>query len=48
VRTSDDLGAALLPFAPGRRVPIVVWRDGKARTVTVKLGARPASPIQAP
>jgi len=48
VRTSDDLGAALLPFAPGRRVPVVLWRDGKSRTVTVKLGARPPSPIQSP
>jgi 2-alkenal reductase len=48
VRTSDDLGAALLPFAPGSRVALKVWRDGRSRTVTVTLGSRPAAAVRAP
>jgi S1-C subfamily serine protease len=44
IRTSSDLGVALLPFRPGQSVRMTIWRDGKARTVAVKLGARPGSP----
>jgi S1-C subfamily serine protease len=44
IRTSSDLGIALLPFSPGQKVRMTIWRDGKARTITVKLGARPDSP----
>jgi S1-C subfamily serine protease len=44
IRTSSDLGIALLPFSPGQSVRMTIWRDGKARTVTVKLGSRPDSP----
>jgi S1-C subfamily serine protease len=44
IRTSSDLGIALLPFSPGQKVRMTIWRDGKPRTVTVKLGARPDSP----
>ena len=44
IRTSSDLGVSLLPFRPGQTVRMTIWRDGKARTVTVKLGARPESP----
>jgi S1-C subfamily serine protease len=43
IRTSSDLGIALLPYSPGQRVRMTIWRDGKARTLSVKLGARPDS-----
>jgi S1-C subfamily serine protease len=44
IRTSSDLGVSLLPFRPGQSVRMTIWRDGKSRSVTVKLGARPESP----
>ena len=42
VRTSDGLGLALTPFAPGDTVTLTIIRDGERKDVRVKLGRRPA------
>ncbi len=44
VRREDDVGAILQHYEPGRTVPVQVIRDGKRRTLQVKLGKRP-SPV---
>ena len=41
VREDSDLSTALLPRAPGDIARLTVVRDGHARTVRVRLGARP-------
>jgi S1-C subfamily serine protease len=41
IRTDDDLGVALLRFSPGDEVTLRVVRDGRARTVRVRVGTRP-------
>jgi S1-C subfamily serine protease len=43
VRDSDDLSTAVQLFNPGQTVKVEVWRDGKHRTIDVKLGQRPLS-----
>ena len=39
----DDLSRAVALLDPGTTVPVEAWRDGKRRTVKVKLGDRPLS-----
>jgi S1-C subfamily serine protease len=41
VREEDDVAKALVQLAPGTDVDIQVVRDGKRRTLRVKLGERP-------
>jgi S1-C subfamily serine protease len=38
----NALGRIVARLQPGRTVPVVLYRDGKKRTVQVKLGKRPA------
>lgn len=40
VSGTEDLVEALSKTRPGDKVPVVIWRDGKARTVKVKLGGK--------
>ena len=42
IEDENDLGQALSPFEPGETVEVEIVRDGKRRTIEVKLGARPA------
>jgi S1-C subfamily serine protease len=44
VRLDDDLGRILERYNPGDKVRLTVFRSRTKRTVTVTLGARPASP----
>ena len=44
VRLDDDLGRILERYNPGDKVGLTVFRGRARRTVTVTLGARPASP----
>jgi 2-alkenal reductase len=41
IREEDDVAEALVGLAPGSDVDVQVMRDGKRRTVRVKLGERP-------
>ena len=41
IREEDDVAEALVQLAPGTDVDLQVMRDGKRRTVRVKLGERP-------
>jgi 2-alkenal reductase len=41
VREEDDVAKALVQLAPGTQVDVVVVRDGKRKTLRVKLGERP-------
>ena len=41
IREEDDVAKALVQLAPGTDVDLQVMRDGKRRTVRVKLGERP-------
>ncbi len=41
IRTESALGAAIAAKRPGDTVTLTVYRDGKRRDVTVKLGERP-------
>jgi S1-C subfamily serine protease len=41
VREEDDVAKALVQLAPGTEVDLVVIRDGKRKTLRVKLGERP-------
>jgi S1-C subfamily serine protease len=43
VKLDDDLGRILEGYDPGDEVKLEVYRDDERRTVTVKLGTRPAS-----
>jgi len=38
VRNANDLQQLVLATRPGTRVEVVVWRDGKEKTLTVKVG----------
>ncbi len=40
VRSANELRNRIAMLSPGTRVKIVVWRDGKRKTVTAKLGRR--------
>jgi S1-C subfamily serine protease len=42
IESSNDVGLALLPYKPGDTVTLEIVRDGKRRSVDVRLGARPA------
>ncbi|HKY91321.1 MAG TPA: DegQ family serine endoprotease [Nevskiaceae bacterium] len=44
VQRSSDLPAAIAARAPGTKVQLQVWRDKKAREVTVKLGEMESDP----
>jgi S1-C subfamily serine protease len=41
VREEDDVAQALVGLAPGTTVDIQVLRDGRRKTLRVKLGERP-------
>jgi S1-C subfamily serine protease len=41
VHQDSDVSVALLAHAPGEAVPVEVVRDGRRRTVSVRLGTRP-------
>ena len=41
IREEDDVAKALVQLAPGTQVDLVVLRDGKRKTLRVKLGERP-------
>ena len=43
VTDSDDLSGAVERYAPGDKVKLQVWRDGRSREVRVTLGERPLS-----
>jgi len=47
LRDEDDLGIALLRHAPGDRVTLRVYRDGRQRDLRVTLGRRPKQTGQA-
>jgi len=38
VESANDLRNRIAMLKPGTKVPIVIWRDGKQKTVTVELG----------
>jgi S1-C subfamily serine protease len=42
IRTENDLGQSLAPYAPGQEVDVEVIRGGERQTLRVKLGERPA------
>lgn len=42
IKDTKDLLNTVARLQPGRKVKVVVWRDGKERTFTVELGERPA------
>jgi len=42
VRDGGDLAEALQPLRPGQAVQVEIRRDGKPKTVTVRLGRRPS------
>jgi S1-C subfamily serine protease len=44
VRLDADLGRILEGYDPGETVDLEVYRDKEKRTISVKLGSRPASP----
>ena len=41
LRSEDDLGRAIAAYRPGQEVELELYRDGRRRTVRVKLGERP-------
>jgi serine protease Do len=41
IESSDQLTNLVATFTPDTKVDVVVWRDGKEKQVTVKLGERP-------
>jgi 2-alkenal reductase len=42
IREDADVSRAIASLTPGRTVDFVVFRDGRERTIRVKLGSRPA------
>jgi putative serine protease PepD len=46
IRNPSDLSLTVLTKRPGDEVKVELKRDGKSRTVTVKLGNRPNTPVQ--
>jgi S1-C subfamily serine protease len=42
IESENDLGLALAPFEPGEEVEVELVRDGRRRTIDVRLGERPA------
>jgi S1-C subfamily serine protease len=45
---ASDVSEVLAAHAPGDRVALEIWRDGKARRVQVQLGRRPLEPSASP
>jgi S1-C subfamily serine protease len=45
---ASDVSEKLAAHAPGDRVALEIWRDGKARRVQVQLGRRPLEPSASP
>jgi len=43
VRRDDDLSLILARHRPGESIPMEIFRDGKRRTIDVKVGERPAN-----
>jgi S1-C subfamily serine protease len=41
IDSANDVGLALLPYAPGDEVTLQIVRDGERRTIEVELGERP-------
>lgn len=41
VKNDDDLAQALLPYNPGDKITLKIYRDGKQQSVPVTLGERP-------
>jgi len=48
IRDPDDLSEAVQLFDPGQKVKVEVYRDGKKRTLDLKLGERPLNPPREP
>jgi len=48
IERSDDLPWLASTAGIGRRVPVVVWREGRRRTITVTLGTMPGNPARPP
>jgi putative serine protease PepD len=46
IRRPEDLSSAVLEHKPGETVEMTVERDGEQRTIEVRLGTRPESPVQ--
>src|SRR5215213_5848637 len=46
IRNPSDLSLTVLTKRPGDEVKVELKRDGKSRTMTVKLGNRPNTPVQ--
>ena len=44
IDTPDDLSEAVQLFDPGQKVKVEVYRDGKRRDLSLKLGERPLNP----
>lgn len=42
IKSRDQLMAYVASFAPGTEVDVTVWRNGKTKVFTIKLGERPA------
>ncbi|MCW2959202.1 MAG: hypothetical protein JWP18_2005 [Solirubrobacterales bacterium] len=43
IEDDDDLAQSLIPYSPGDKVSLKVFRDGKQQSVEVTLGVRPLS-----
>jgi serine protease Do len=43
IKQLRDLTRAVADFQPGRKAPIVVWRDGKRHTLTAEIGRVPTT-----
>jgi S1-C subfamily serine protease len=46
IRRSTDVAQVLLNFRPGQTIKVEIYRDGKRRSVAVKLGERPLATQQ--
>ena len=46
IRRSTDVAQALLNFRPGQTITIEIYRDGKRRSIPIKLGERPLATQQ--
>jgi serine protease Do len=42
VESADAFRSSIAMFKPGTKIDLVVWRDGKRKTITVKLEKRPS------
>jgi serine protease Do len=44
IRDARALSLKIASYAPGKNIPLTVWRDGKERTVTVQVGGQENEP----